>query len=70
MCNLQGIDPYLKALSFNTQNKNINDNSTKIKTYESQFLSCGEIMLLSIMEERNLKQNQLRLLACIAHNCN
>jgi len=70
MCNLQGIDPYLKALSFNIHNKNTTDNSNKIKIYELQFLSCGEIMLLSTMEERNLKQNQICLLACIAHSCN
>lgn len=65
MCNLQDTDPYLKPLSHNTQNKNTTDNSNKIKIYELQFLSCGEIMLLSTMEERNLKQNQLHLLAVL-----
>lgn len=70
ICNLQGIDPYLKALSSNTQNKNTTDNSNKTKIYELQFLSCEEIMLFSTTEKRNLKQNQSHLLACIAHSHN
>jgi hypothetical protein len=44
--------------------------SNNIKISELKFLSYGEIMLLSTTKERNLNQNQLCLLACIAHSCN